>query len=385
MLDKLKWGAVIMLSMVLGGAVVVGINSLDSDDGEPSSTTAAATATQAGENGSPPTTTPVVETVSHTIPSEVADLYEQVRPSVVRINSAVENGNARGVGSGIVLDTEGHILTNYHVVQGFDLIDVVLADGTAGSAIIVGADPGNDLAVLKADIPAGLLSPATLGDSDAIRAGEFVIAVGNPFDLEGSVTEGIVSGIGRSLQGGTGRPLRQLIQADAAINPGNSGGALFNAAGEVIGITTAIENPSGDRVFVGIGYAVPSNVATRFLPRMLAGETVEHPQLGVQLATEPITPAIAADLGLGVDHGVLIVAVTPGSGADQAGLRGGADNLGQATGDVIVRLDNQEVRDFDDLANYIDSKEVGATVDVVVVRDGSEVTIPVSLNAWQSG
>jgi S1-C subfamily serine protease len=385
MLDKLKWGAVIMVSVVLGGAVVIGINSLDSDDDEPSTTTAAATATQGADNGSPPSTTPVVETVSHTIPSEVADLYEEVRPSVVRINASAAGLNAGGVGSGIVLDTEGHVLTNYHVVQNFDVIDVVLADGTAGSAVLVGADPGNDLAVLKADIPADQLSPATFGDSDAIRTGEFVIAVGNPFDLEGSVTQGIVSGIGRSLGSGTGRPLRQLIQSDAAINPGNSGGAMFNAAGEVIGITTAIENPSGDRVFVGIGYAVPSNVAMRFLPRMLAGETVEHPQLGVQLATEPITPSVAADLGLGVEHGVLIVAVTRGTGADQAGLRGGVDSAGQPTGDVIIRLDNEEVRNFDDLANYIDSKQVGDTIDVVVVRDGSELTIPVTLNAWQSG
>ena len=385
MLEKLKWGAVIAVSMVLGGALVVGINGLDSDDdGSSSNTTAMATASPSADVESTATTTPPVEMVSHTIPSEVADLYEQARPSVVRINAQSENINAGGVGSGIVLDTEGHILTNYHVIENFELIDVVLADGTVGSAAVVGTDPGNDLAVLKADISSDLLTPATFGDSDAIRPGEFVMAVGNPFDLEGSVTEGIVSGIGRSLEGGTGRPLRQLIQSDAAINPGNSGGALFNAAGEVIGITTAIENPSGDRVFVGIGYAVPSNVATRFLPRMLAGETVEHPQLGVALAEDPVTPAIAADLGLDVDHGVLIARVAPGTGADQAGLRGGTNSQGEVTGDVIVRLDNEEVRDFDDLANYIDSKNVGDTVDVVVVRDGSEVTIPVTLSAWQS-
>jgi putative serine protease PepD len=286
------------------------------------------------------------------------------------------------VGSGIVLDKDGHILTNNHVVGSFDSIDVVLFDGTAASATVVGRDPGNDLAVIRADLPADQLVPATFGDSDAIRAGEFVIAVGNPFDLEGSVTEGIVSGIGRSLQG-SGRPLRQLIQSDAAINPGNSGGGLFNAAGEVIGVTTAIENPSGDRVFVGIGYAVPSNVVARFLPNMLNGETIEHPRLGVAL--ENVTPAIASDLGLSVEQGVLIVAVEPGTGADQAGLRGGADNFGQATGDVIVRIDSQDIRDYDDLANYIDSLEVGDVVDVVVIRDGGEVTVPVTLNAWQSG
>ena len=384
MLDKLKWGAVIAASMVLGAAGVVGVNSLDSDDSGSPSNVAVATATPGTEPDTGATSTPAVETVSHTIASDVADLYEEVRPSVVRINALSSNSNSGGVGSGIVLDKEGHVLTNFHVIEGFDQIDVILWDGTAATAVVVGTDPGNDLAVLKAEAPADKLQPATLGDSDAIRAGEFVIAVGNPFDLEGSVTEGIVSGIGRSLGGGTGRPLRQLIQADAAINPGNSGGALFNAAGEVIGITTALENPSGDRVFVGIGYAVPSNVATRFLPEMLSGATVEHPQLGVSMAQDPVTPAVAADLGLSVDHGLLITAVVPGTGADQAGLRGGVDNFGQATGDVIVRIDDREINDYDDLANYIDSKNVGDTVDVVVVRDGEELTIPVTLNAWQS-
>jgi S1-C subfamily serine protease len=383
LLEKLKWGAVIVTSMVLGGAVVVGINSLDSDDGGAANPIAVGTprGADAGADESP---TAQAETVSHTIESEVADLYEQVRPSVVRINALAGGSNAGGVGSGVVLDKDGNILTNNHVVEAFDEIDVVFAGGTAAPATIIGRDPGNDLAVIRVDVSPDLLVPAPLADSDAIRAGEFVIAVGNPFDLEGSVTEGIVSGIGRSL-GGSGRPLRQLIQSDAAINPGNSGGGLFNAAGEVIGITTAIENPSGDRVFVGIGYAVPSNVAKRFLPRMLAGETVEHPQLGVQMAPEPVTPAVAADLGLGVDHGLLIVAVVPGSGADDAGLRGGANSFGEATGDVIVRIDQQEIRDYDDLANYIDSREVGDTVDVVVFRDGGEVTVPVILNAWQSG
>ena len=382
MLEKLKWGAVIAVSMLLGAAGVVGINSLDSDGTDPPTTAAVASPTPGVQPDG--TSVPTVETVAHTINSEVADLYEQVRPSVVRINSGDSNSNSGGVGSGIVLDKEGHILTNNHVIEDFDQIDVVLADGTAARAAVVGRDPGNDLAVLKADIAPDLLVPATFADSDAVRIGEFVIAVGNPFDLEGSVTEGIVSGVGRSLAG-SGRPLRQLIQADAAINPGNSGGALFNAAGEVIGITTALENPSGDRDFVGIGYAVPANIATRFLPQMLSGETVEHPQLGVALAPDPITPAVASDLGLSVDYGVLIRAVTPGTGADTAGLRGGVDSFGQPTGDVIVRIDSQEIRDFDDLADYIDSREIGDTVNVAVIRDGAEVTIPVVLNAWQAG
>ncbi len=376
MLEKLKWGLVIVVSMVLGGAVVVGINSLDNSD-TTSNAVVVATSTASTEA----TTTPAVHTVSDSITSDVADLVERVRPSVVRINSSSSTSSSGGTGSGIILNKDGFILTNNHVVAGFDRFDVQLSDGTSAAAAIVGTDPGNDLAVIKADIPADKLQPATFGDSDKLRAGESVIAIGNPFDLEGSVTEGIVSGIGRTLTG-NGRPLRQLIQADAAINPGNSGGALFNAAGEVIGITTAIENPSGERVFVGIGYAVPSNVATRFLPQLLKGETIEHPQLGVALQT--ITPSAAADLGINVQQGVLVVSVEPGTGAAEAGLQGGTDNQGRPTGDVIVRIDNQDIATYDDLANYIDSKNVGDTVNVVVLRNGEEVTLPVQLNAWQS-
>ena len=376
MLEKLKWGLVIVVSMVLGGAVVVGINSLDNSD-TTSNAVVVATSTASTEA----TTTPAVHTVSDSITSDVADLVERVRPSVVRINSSSSTSSSGGTGSGIILNKDGFILTNNHVVAGFDRFDVQLSDGTSAAAAIVGTDPGNDLAVIKADIPADKLQPATFGDSDKLRAGESVIAIGNPFDLEGSVTEGIVSGIGRTLTG-NGRPLRQLIQADAAINPGNSGGALFNAAGEVIGITTAIENPSGERVFVGIGYAVPSNVATRFLPQLLKGETIEHPQLGVALQT--ITPSAAADLGINVQQGVLVVSVEPGTGAAEAGLQGGTDNQGRPTGDVIIRIDNQDIATYDDLANYIDSKNVGDTVNVVVLRNGEEVTLPVQLNAWQS-
>jgi S1-C subfamily serine protease len=380
MLDRFVLGAVIVVSMVLGGALVVGVNALDSDDTPAATVAALPTATPAGDTNETPTET--AGTISQTINGQVADLYEQVRPSVVRINARDSGSNSGGVGSGIVLDKEGHILTNNHVVGNFDSIDVILADGTAASATVLGRDPGNDLAVLQTDLPADLLVPATFGDSDALRPGEFVIAVGNPFDLEGSVTEGIVSGLSRTLEGGSGRPLRQLIQADAAINPGNSGGGLFNANGQLIGITTAIENPSNDRVFVGVGYAVPSNVVTRFLPNMLNGETIEHPRLGVAL--ENVTPAIASDLSLSVEQGVLILAVEPGTGADSAGLRGGVDSFGQATGDVIVRIDGQAIRDYDDLANYIDGRKVGDVVEVTVVRDGAEVQVPVTLNAWQA-
>jgi len=361
MAEKLRWAAVVFVSVVLGAAVAVGIDAAFEDNS--GGTTTVIERVQPGASGG----------VSSAI-NDVADLYEQVRDSVVRINASA-GGFGGGVGSGVVLDKEGHILTNNHVVANAASLDVVLADGTSAPARVVGRDPGNDLAVIRADLPADKLKPAKLGNSDDIRVGEFVIAVGNPFELNSTVTEGIVSGIGRTLAEGGGRPLRQLIQADAAINPGNSGGGLFNGRGELIGITTAIENPSGDRVFVGIGYAVPVNIATRFLPDMLAGKTVEHPRLGVGPLVD-VTPS----MGLGVDKGVLVAGVDPNSPAARAGIRGS-----RSSGDVIVAVDGQRVEDFEDLANAIDSKQVGDTVEVSVLRDGRELTLSVTLEAWRSG
>jgi S1-C subfamily serine protease len=169
--------------------------------------------------------------------------------------------------------------------------------------------------------------------------------------------------------------MRELIQSDAAINPGNSGGALFNARGEVIGITTAIENPTNDRVFIGIGYAVPINTATRFLPDMLAGTDIEHPRLGIEL--DQVTPSVAERLGLDPSQqGVLVVAVESGSGAEQGGLEGGID------GDIIISIDGVEIATFDDLASYVDAQDVGDVVEVTVIRGGEEMTLSVPLVAW---
>jgi S1-C subfamily serine protease len=336
--------------MALGAASVVGIDSLREDEPAATSTTVIERVSQPDNSG-----------VSLSVDS-VADLADAVRPSVVRIDASDPGSFGGGTGSGVVIDTEGHILTNNHVVGESAILNVTLLDGTGGSATVVGRDIGNDLAVLKADIPADKLVPAKLGDSEQVRIGELVIAVGNPFRIEGTVTEGIVSGLGRSLQGTGGRQMRELIQADAAINPGNSGGGLFNARGELIGITTAIENPTNDRVFIGIGYAVPINTATRFLPQMLAGESIQHPRFGIELAVPSSPPQIRA--------------VEPGSGADEGGLQ---------AGDVITELDGNEIVTFDDLAEYVDRQDVGEVVDVTVLRNGEEITLPVPLIAWDLG
>ncbi len=348
MIEKFRWGLVVVVSMALGATAVVGIDSLREEGPVATSTTIIERVN-----------TPDTSGVSLSSEDSVADLVEAVRDSIVRIDASDPGSFGGGVGSGVVLDTEGHILTNNHVVGQGDVLRVTLLDGTQGSATVVGRDVGNDLAVIKADIPADKLSPATLGDSERVRIGELAIAIGNPFTIEGTVTEGIVSGLGRSLLGSGGRQMRELIQSDAAINPGNSGGALFNSRGEVIGITTAIENPTNDRVFIGIGYAVPINTAIRFLPQMLAGEDIQHPRLGIQLQSLSSPP--------------VIVAVELGSGADQGGLE---------AGDAITALDGAAIVTFDDLAEYIDRRAVGEVIDVTVLRDGNELTLAVQLVAW---
>jgi putative serine protease PepD len=370
---------VIILGVALAGTVVVNGRSSSKSTVE-GATTPAPTAMAA--------TTPRASTGS----SDVADLYEQTRPSVVRIttistSSGILGGSSEGLGSGVVIDKEGHILTNNHVVANARQIQVTLWDETTGSAELVGSDPTNDLAVIKADLPAEKLSPATLGDSDAIRIGESVIAIGNPFGLEGTVTEGIISGLDRTLSQTGQRPIRQLIQTDAAINPGNSGGPLVNFRGEVIGIDSALENPTGSGVFVGVGYAIPINAAKRFLPEMLAGETVVHPRLGI--AGRTLTSDLAKTLNIGVDKGVYVVEVDSSSAAGRAGVKGAEQRTTQDPlaippgGDVIVKIDDQDTATFEELADYIDTKKPGDTVTLHIVREGKEITVEVQLEEWQ--
>jgi putative serine protease PepD len=372
MKDKLSWALVIIVSMVLGGAIVMGIDSARSDDN------GGRTAVIEQGNSTPPESSNNGAPIDVVV-DDVADLYEVVRPSVVLVSAANATSTSGGSGSGVVIDKQGRILTNNHVVSGASQLSVGFWDGTQATARVVGTDPGDDLAIIQVDVPADKLRPAKLGNSDAVRTGEFVVAVGNPFGIQGSLTQGIVSGLGRTLSGGSGRPLRQLIQSDAAINPGNSGGGLFNKRGEVIGITTAIENPSGDRVFVGIGYAVPINIAERFLPDMLAGRTIQHPRMGVGL--DQVTPADAARYNLSVQEGVMVTSVEANSAAARAGLRGVS---GTRAGDVIISIDGVKTNTFEELAKYIDSKKVGDTIKLRIFRDGQESTVDLTLEAWRS-
>ena len=324
-----------------------------------------------------------------------ADVYEQVRPAVVQITSTLGSRGpfgqqAEGTGTGIVIDTEGHILTNYHVTQGAEGIEVRFADGSTAAATLVGSDPANDLALLEVDASGLQLTAAELGDSDSLRVGDSVLAIGNPFNLEATLTQGIVSAVDRTYSTGANtRPIREMIQTDAAVNPGNSGGPLLNCQGQVIGINTLLENPTGQNVNVGVAFAVAINTAKQSLPQMQAGETVSHPWLGI--AGTDVTPAVADELGLDVDSGVYVTVVSEGSPAAEAGLRAAFASQEQAAasetlrsgGDVVVNVDGEAVATLDELAGYLaENKRPGDSVELKVLRDGKEMSVQVTLAEW---
>ncbi|HJM74584.1 MAG TPA: trypsin-like peptidase domain-containing protein [Dehalococcoidia bacterium] len=392
--------AVVVVAMVAGG--VLAVNFADGDSApaatgatlEPGATQSVSlTATEA-----PAATADAAVSAAALVP--LADVVDDVKRSVVSIH-VVEQGTTQtrfgarefrpeSEGSGIVLDSEGHILTNYHVIEGADEIAVTLWDGTAVRAQLLGVDPANDLAVLKASFQPQRLIPARIGDSEAVRPGEPVFAIGSPFSFDFSVTQGIVSGIGRETSASsTGRAIRGVIQTDAAVNPGNSGGPLFNAAGEVIGINSAIHNnnqePDGSpsRVFVGIGLAIPINTAIRFLPQLIASEEIVHTQLGIAGVT--ISALNAADAKVGIERGVYVTGVGADSAADRAGLIPSDRNDGGflfAGGDVITAINGVEVTSIEELARIVDGHDVGDEVTLSVYRDGQTIELVATLLEW---
>jgi S1-C subfamily serine protease len=360
----------VILSMIVGGLIVGGVTwALDDGGGEPGRATTT--------DGS---AVPVSEDRAE-ITSDFTDLYESVRSSVVRITTGDVDPDPfsspqEGLGSGVVIDADGNILTNFHVVRGYDQVTVTFADGTTATGDVVGSDPGNDIAMVQVDVEDGVLKPAALGDSSAVRIGETVAALGNPFGLDGSFTTGVISGLGRTLaSSSTGRPIRNLLQTDTAVNPGNSGGALFNLRGEVIGINTAIENPNGTG-FVGVAYAVPINTPKRFLTELISGAQIDHPRLGI--SGRSLNEREAEQLG--VPYGVAVITVDPESAADRAGLQGSSNGVG----DVIVEIDGNAMETFEDLADYIDSKSTGDTVTLTVNRDGEQIEVEATLRSWDS-
>jgi S1-C subfamily serine protease len=323
--------------------------------------------------------------------SNLATLVEEARQSVVTISTVTAGlfgQQGEGLGSGIVLDTDGHVLTNYHVVAGATSVTVALPDQTLVAAEVLGTDPGSDLAVVRMDLselPEVELHPARFGESTALRPGDAAFAIGSPLGLEYTVTSGIISAVGRdTLQSPAGRLIPGVLQTDAALNPGSSGGPLFNLRGEVVGVNTAISDPTGLGAFAGIGLAVPSERVQRFLPTMLAGEDVRHPQLG--LSGAPLSPALAEALGIASDvQGVYVGGVLPGGAADRAGIQ--AAQVDPVTGapsggDVILGITGVPTPNVGAIIREIDRHEIGDTVVLEVLRDGEQIEVEVTLQAW---
>jgi 2-alkenal reductase len=303
-------------------------------------------------------------------------VFEQTSPAVVHINVGV------GEGSGFVYDGEGHIITNNHVVAGAQVLLVTFSDGTELPAELVGTAPDADLAVIKVDAPEGLLQPLALADSDALRVGQLVVAIGSPFGLENTLTTGVISGLDRlfpSQENAVGSyNIPDIIQTDAAINPGNSGGPLLDLRGAVVGVNTAIESPV--RGSSGVGFAVPSNVVAAVVPQLIENGEVETPWLGISGSELSATIAEALGLEAGT-RGIAIAQVIPGGPGEIAGLRA-ANAEGTRAGDVIVGIDGRDIRTFGDLLGYIvESTTVGQSVELNVLRDGEVITITVTLQA----
>ncbi len=319
----------------------------------------------------------------------LVELYQRVNPSVVNI--LVQGPNGGGQGSGFVYDTLGHIVTNNHVVAGADQIRVTFADGVEAAAEVVGTDVHADLALIKVDPSLADLRPLTLGDSDSLQVGQTVVAIGNPFGLAGSMTTGIVSGLGRLLPDGGLTPdgsrysIPDIVQTDAAINPGNSGGPLLDLDGNVIGVNTAIESPV--RGSSGVGYAVPVGIISRVVPALIEQGRVEYPYLGISGTT--LGGALAQAMNLDPEQrGVLVAEVVEGGPAARAGLRGSNREVNSGGlvllvgGDVIVGIDGREVTDFNDLLTYIvRHTAVGQTVTITLLRDGQQQTVELTLVA----
>jgi S1-C subfamily serine protease len=321
----------------------------------------------------------------------LSNLYQRANPGVVYIEVLIDNGETLeplGSGSGFVLDLEGHIVTNAHVVAGAQIVQVTFADGNAEDATVLGQDPYSDLAILEVDVVPERLIPLDLGDSSALQVGQRVVAIGNPFGLEGTMTVGIVSALGRTLStdlaGESSFQNPEIIQTDAAINPGNSGGPLLDSRGQVIGINTAIRSATG--VNSGIGFAVPVDTAKRIIPGLIEEGVYHYPYLGITSRSGLNLGELADVLGLPVAQGVLVLEVISGTAAERAGLRGGdrevevRGDVLMTGGDIILAIDGYVLRDFDDLVAYlVRETEVGQTVVLEIIRDGEEMEVPVTL------
>ncbi len=319
-------------------------------------------------------------------------VYDNVNRSVVNINTKSVSMNqfmmfevpSEGAGSGSVLDKQGHILTNFHVVENAREIKVTLFDGRSYAATPVGADPASDIAVVQIKAPADSLYPITLGDSTHLKVGQRVFAIGNPFGLERTLTTGIISSLNRQLQGHNNRTIKSIIQTDAAINPGNSGGPLLDSHSRLIGMNTAIASRTGQSA--GVGFAIPVATIARVVPQLIENGRVVRPETGIAQLYQ-------------TDNGVVIIRLAPDGPAEKAGLQGvkvvikkeqqgsimfQTQTVDPTAADTIVAVDGQKVRTIDQFYTLVESKQPGDTVTITVLRDGKRVDIPVKLSTAES-
>ncbi len=325
----------------------------------------------------------------------MTNIYQNANPGVVAIRALSEEGLGSSLGSGFVIDTDGHIITNYHVVQSAAELEIDFPSGYKTRGEILGTDADSDIAVLKVAAPENELVPIPLGDSDQLLVGQIVVAIGNPHGLYGTMTTGVISSLGRTMQslheapGGAFFTAGGIIQTDAAINPGNSGGPLLNLDGEVIGVNVAIQSStfdaSGQPVNSGIGFTIPINIVKRVTPYLIADGLYKYPYIGIgSLPGGELSLTQQEALDLPQSTGVYIIDVTPGSPAAQAGLRGGSETstvpFVPAGGDLITAIDDVEVRNFNDLISYLSlHKSPGDIIILTIFRGGEETAIELTL------
>jgi len=364
-----------------GGAALGGAAAVGAFDGNSSTTVVQ-------QPSAAPTTVPA----SAGTALSINQIYERSGPGVVQITSTIGSStsssgqfqeSSEALGSGFVLDKEGHIVTNYHVIDGATLIEVRFSNDDTLKATLVGSDPSTDVALLKVDASARALTPLALADSDRIKVGDAVVAIGNPFGLERTVTAGIVSALQRAVKAPNGYSIDHVIQTDAPINHGNSGGPLLNTRGDVIGITSQIETGGSGDGNVGIGFAVPSNTVKSVIGQLLASGKVEHAYLGV--AAVEVTSDVANSFHLPVTKGLVIQTVSPGSGAAGAGLKAGnqqvviAGESFRMGGDVIVVADGKSVSTIDELRDVVAAHKPGDKIQLKIYRGDSAKIVTVTL------
>jgi S1-C subfamily serine protease len=388
--SNLVWAAAILALFLI--ALLPGLPWAGAFDDASSTPTASIVATSTAV---PATANLDEQEAASALESQLIDVYDRASPAVVNITNrsyvyyrfmgAVPE---EGTGSGFVYDTQGHIVTNYHVIENAEELLVTLASGQVYDATVVGSDPANDLAVIRIEAGDDLAAPLALGNSDQLQVGQFVLAIGNPYGLQQTLTMGVVSALGRVIEGAEDNSfIGEAIQTDAAINPGNSGGPLLDLQGWVVGVNSQIISPSG--ASSGIGFAVSANTVQRVVPELISRGYYAHPWLGADMI--PLSSSVNrvlrdAGIDVSVDAGLLVMDVTARGPADQAGLQGGAQwvRVGRyqlpVGGDIITAVDGLPTDDLEALTVYLETETaIGDTVQLTVLRDDQEITIPVTL------